>query len=120
MIYIVGIFMLLGYIVFHFFTRSSHNQYVIHLSDPFAINSVQTIADGLTASEKNTLLIQPTGPYLVNRLVWTGIGIVILLYTWFRFSFERFFSPVRQKKTGATEIKRYYSPGAFSVGFGKK
>ena len=119
-IYSSGILLLLGYILSHFFTRSSHNQYVIHLSDPFAINSVQTINGGLTASEKNTMIVQPAGLYLVNRLLWTGVGIVILFYTWFRFSFERFFRPVRQKKTGTTELKSFNAPGAFTVSFGKK
>lgn len=119
-IYSSGILLLLGYILSHFFTRASTNQYVIHLSDAFAINSVQSITNNLTVPEKNTLLVPVTGLYLVNRLLWSGIGLAILLYTWFRFSFEKFFAPVKQKKTKNSVFKSSGSPVSFTVSFEKK
>jgi hypothetical protein len=119
-IYSSGILLLLGYILSHFFTHASTNQYVIHLSDAFAINSVQAVTDNLTVPEKNSLLVPVKGLYLANRLLWTGIGIVILLYTWFRFSFEKFFSPPRQRKTNGIVAGKNVSPVSFTVTFGKR
>ena len=119
-IYSSGILLFLGYLISHFFTNSSHNEYIIHLSDPFAINNVQSVTENLPAVEKNKLLIPFTGLFLANRLLWTGVGLIILLYTWFRFSFEKFFSPVKQKKARPTETTRTNIPGTFNVSFGKK
>ncbi len=40
-----------------------------------------------------------SGKFLLNRIIWTGVGLAILLYTYFRFSFEKFFSGTRDKVT---------------------
>ena len=38
-----------------------------------------------------------TGNFLLNRLIWSGVGLIVILFTYFRFSFERFFSGRRDK-----------------------
>lgn len=97
-IYSSGIMLFLGYLLANFFIHSSSNAYLIHLSDPFASNGVRYITDDQPLSWKNNEVISLDGLFLVNRLMWSGIGTAILLFTWFRFSFERFFRPEKENK----------------------
>ncbi|MCW3119934.1 MAG: hypothetical protein JWM28_4016, partial [Chitinophagaceae bacterium] len=119
-IYSSGIILLLGYLIANFFIGSSSSPYVIYLSDPFAINGVKFINQGLTTAEKNTLLLPVDRLLLVNRILWTGLGVIILLFTWFRFSFERFFSPEREKKKVNQDGRKLFSLPPLQVDFKKR
>ena len=98
-IYSSGIILLLGYLIANFFINSSSSPYVIFLSDPFAINGVKYVTQGLSLVDKNSRLFPIEGLLLINRLLWVGVGGGMLLYTWLRFSFEKFFSLAAEKKT---------------------
>jgi hypothetical protein len=53
--------------------------------------------------QQNNSLIAIAGPMLINRLLWPGIGLVILLITYLRFNFETFFAG-RRDKAAADEV----------------
>ena len=97
-IYSSGILLFLGYMIANFFIGSSSSKAVIYLSDPFAVNAVRFEKGLKTLAEKNNMLTPIKGYLLANRIIWTAVGVIILLYTYISFSFEKFFSNGRGKK----------------------
>jgi ABC-2 type transport system permease protein len=96
-IYSGGIILFLGYFLSIFFLNHTNNATVITLADPFALNGVRYQSGAATSIQRNTTLLPVTGLFLINRIIWSGIGVIILLYTYIRFSFEQFFSGKRDK-----------------------
>jgi ABC-2 type transport system permease protein len=96
-IYSGGILLFLGYFLSLFFLSNTNNATVINLADPFALNGVRLQSMGATSIQQNTSLIDISGVFLLNRIIWTGVGLVILIYTYIRFNFEKFFSGKRDK-----------------------
>lgn len=96
-IYAGGILLFLGYFISVFFLQHTSNATVIINADPFGLSAVRFVSSITTSADKNTMLFPVTGAFLANRLIWTGVGLVILVFTYVRFSFERFFSGKRDK-----------------------
>ncbi len=96
-IYSGGILLFLGYFLSMVFLSRTNNETVINLADPFGLNGVRLQTMNANSIQQNTTLISITGSFLLNRIIWTGIGLIVLLYTYFTFSFERFFSGKRDK-----------------------
>lgn len=91
-IYSSGMFLFLGYIVANFFLHNIRNPTVIWLSDPFAINGLRMETGGYSPAQLNGPVIALRGLFLQNRLLWIALGGAGLLFTYWRFSFEKFFS----------------------------
>ncbi|MDB5150098.1 MAG: family transporter protein, partial [Mucilaginibacter sp.] len=96
-IYFGGILLFLFYFIALFFLNHINNQTVINLCDPFGLNGIRMQTSTSSTVEQNTTLFPVTGAFMLNRVLWGGIGIVIVIFTYFRFSFERFFSGRRDK-----------------------
>jgi len=96
-IYSGGIILFLGYFLSIFFMNHTNNVTVLMLSDAFGINGIRFTSNNATSIQQNTTLLPVTGLFLLNRIIWSSVGIVILLYTYIRFNFERFFSGKRDK-----------------------
>ncbi|WP_295794158.1 hypothetical protein [Mucilaginibacter sp.] len=96
-IYAGGILLFLGYFISVFFLNNTNNATVTILADPFGISAVRLLSGSTPSLIKNTTLFPVEGTVLLNRLLWTGIGLVILLFTYFNFTFEKFFSGKRDK-----------------------
>jgi ABC-2 type transport system permease protein len=58
------------------------------LLDPFGSNAIDRITQYWTPFERNTQLIPFTGPLLLNRILWVGLGILVFGLTYARFSFS--------------------------------
>jgi ABC-2 type transport system permease protein len=96
-IYAGGILLFLGYFLSFFFFNHTDNATVIILSDPFGLNGVRLQTANSSSIQQNTTLMAASGTFLLNRIIWTGVGLVILIYTYISFSFEKFFSGKRDK-----------------------
>jgi ABC-2 type transport system permease protein len=96
-IYFGGLMLFLCYFMALFFLGHSNNATVIGVADPFALTWVRNMQFNSNYLQQNKELIPVTGPLLYNRLVWTGVGLAILLITYFRFNFEKFFAGRRDK-----------------------
>jgi ABC-2 type transport system permease protein len=106
-IYFGGILLFLFYFIGVFLLSHVTNPQLINLVDPFGMNGVRMVLNSSSAAEQNNTLFPVTGDFLMNRLLWTGIGLVIILVTYFRFSFEKFFGGRRDKVlNNDTEVKR--------------
>jgi len=102
-IYSSGLFFFLGYILSNFAMHNVHSDTVIFLSDPFLQNAMRMSGAGLSADQLNHDTLRLTGLILSNRLLWAGLGAVVLAFTWWRFSFERFFSGKASKDKSSTQ-----------------
>jgi len=113
-IYSSGMFLFLGYIISNFFLHNIHNSTVIWLSDPFCVNGLRMETSGFSAEQLNGSVVPLRGAFLENRILWTAIGLTGLLLTWFRFSFERFFSGSAKEGRSEQEpvVKRSRSTGS--------
>jgi len=96
-IYSGGILLFLGYFLSIFFLHNTNNATVINLADPFGLNGIRLQSGSATSIQKNTSLFPVEGTFLLNRLIWSGLGILVLVYTYLRFDFEKFFSGKRDK-----------------------
>ena len=96
-IYSGGILLFLGYFLSVFFLNNTNNQTVINLSDPFALNGIRLQTNMSNSIQQNTTLISITGTFLLNRIIWSGVGLAIVIFTYIRFDFEKFFSGKRDK-----------------------
>jgi ABC-2 type transport system permease protein len=96
-IYSGGILLFLGYFLSFFFLSNTNNEKVILLADPFGLNGVRFLSNAANSLQKNNTLLPVSGDFLLNRLIWSGVGFIVILYTYIRFSFERFFSGARDK-----------------------
>jgi hypothetical protein len=100
-IYTSGLLLFLFYFLSTFFITNTHNATIINLADPFAINIIRLKTSVMNAAAQNTVMIALEQELLINRLLWTSIGVLVLIYTYRRFSFADFFNP--QKKVAIAE-----------------
>lgn len=96
-IYFGGLMLLLFYMIGLFFLDHVQNPTVIGIIDPFGMNDVRMVKFSASAVEQNTQLILINGPLAINRILWPGLGLAVLLITYLRFDFERFFAGKRDK-----------------------
>jgi ABC-type transport system involved in multi-copper enzyme maturation permease subunit len=59
------------------------------LLDPTAFIGILEVAQVWTPIERNARLIALEGSFLLNRLIWIGIGLGILAFTYLRFQFAQ-------------------------------
>jgi len=74
------------------------------LLDPFGSNAIDRITQYWTPFERNTQLIPFTGPLLLNRIIWLGLGMLIFAFTCSRFSFSSS-ARLRGKKSATDEAE---------------
>lgn len=110
-VYMGGILLFLGYFMSVFFLDHSNNVRMMVLSDPFLLTGSRMQMRDSNSLQQNTETIALRGDYLLNRCIWCGVGLVVLLVTYWRFGFERFFSGKKDKaridETG-TRVKTGY------------
>ncbi len=102
-IYFGGLLLFLFYFMALFFLNHTNNATVIGIADPFALNGVREQTMNSNYLLQNNSLIAISGPMAINRLLWPGIGLVVIIITYLRFNFETFFAG-RRDKAGADEI----------------
>jgi ABC-2 type transport system permease protein len=96
-IYFGGLLLFLFYFMTLFFLNHTNNVNVINIADPFALNGVRMQMMNSNYLQQNNTLIAISGPLLINRLIWPGIGLLVLVVTYLRFNFETFFAGKRDK-----------------------
>jgi hypothetical protein len=80
--------LLVGYSIAGAFLGNLDNEQMGNLLDPFALGTFQNLTKYWTVVDRNTLVLQPTGEMLVNRLLWTGVAAVLLVLFIRAFSFS--------------------------------
>ncbi|WP_193163273.1 ABC transporter permease/M1 family aminopeptidase [Microbulbifer hainanensis] len=82
---------LVGFLVLYFTSQSfmSEPAYrdIAALADPFGLAAFETVTRYWTAFDRNTLMVPLEGDYLLNRLLWLGVSLLLLWFGFRRFSF---------------------------------
>ncbi|MGA0559583.1 ABC transporter permease/M1 family aminopeptidase [Larkinella sp. VNQ87] len=97
--YAGSLLLFIGYLLGLTLATDLENKDLVDLLDPFALNTFENATKYWTPAEQNELHAGLTGNVLLNRLLWGGIGLATLLYTLFRFDFQRFLAVRLGKKS---------------------
>ncbi len=104
--YVTGILLLVGLSVGESLTRTLDNDIVANLIDPFALRTFELVTRYWTPAEKNTQVLPWTGFLAENRLLWMGVGLMLLFVA---------FRIVRLEKAAGLFRRRAAAPGKVKV-----
>jgi ABC-2 type transport system permease protein len=104
-IYAGAIVLFFGYGLAQHVLQDIPNKTWVYLLDPFAFNSERLKVSFFSPEQHKSSLVRLEGWMLVNRVLWGSAGLLILLATWLRFSFARFFSGKEDKHKDAVEAE---------------
>ncbi len=68
-------------------------QSVAAMLDPYGNKALNKITQYWTPSEQNERLLPLTSVLLYNRLVWLGLGLLIMWFSYLKFNFSQFLNP---------------------------
>jgi ABC-2 type transport system permease protein len=97
-IYAGAIVLFFGYVLSSYVLERLPNKTWVYLVDPFAYQAERLRVGFYSPAEVKRSLVRIEGWMLVNRVLWGSIGMLILLGTWLRFSFARFFGGKENKQ----------------------
>jgi ABC-type transport system involved in multi-copper enzyme maturation permease subunit len=96
---------LVFYVISSGYTADIEKEWLANILDPFGFRPQGIIAKYMTVDEKNLQAVPLAGAFLLNRLVWTSLSIVLLISAYFRFSFSaRKEKVVKEKENHEPEI----------------
>jgi ABC-type transport system involved in multi-copper enzyme maturation permease subunit len=87
-VYAASVLLLIGYFVAAQLSTNLTVSTSAALADPFGANAVDRVTRYWSPFQRNTQLIPLTGILLWNRILWLGVGAIILAWTYYRFSFS--------------------------------
>lgn len=101
-IYMQGVLLVIVYQIGYNLMGNLRMEKWVAILDPFGVNTFQFVTRYWTPVEQNAMLISLDGTFLVNRIIWIALGLLSLLFTYFRFSFHKkslaFSTPGKEKK----------------------
>ena len=86
-VYVASVVMMVGYIVAPSLARDLDYKTLAALIDPFGTTAVIRVTEYWTIAERNTLMVPFQGVYLLNRVLWCGFALVVLMLGYWRFHF---------------------------------
>jgi len=101
---------IVAYIISGTLMSDIENESLGALLDTFGIRTYSFMSKYYTPIEKNTLGLQLTPILLYNRLLWFSVGFIILLSSYFTFSFKQ-----KNKKAKAEKDKGRLSNESFAL-----
>ena len=88
MVYVQGILLFMFYAISGELMEDMDNQNMAALLDPFGIGTNDHYTRYWTVAEKNTMTVPFSGLILWNRLLWCGLALLTLLFTFWKFDFN--------------------------------
>jgi ABC-2 type transport system permease protein len=122
-VYAGSVILLIGYFVADQLSADITMSTLAAMIDPFGGNAVAKLTQYWTPFQRNTQIVPLTGVLLWNRILWLGIGAVVLVLTYVRFSFtytagrkaRRQLSELDHEPTAATQqipvVHQTFTPG---------
>ena len=96
--YLGSIILLFGYLTAGNLMTDLETRWIASLIDPFGGEAVSESTRYWTPAEKNELLVPLDSWLLLNRIIWTSIGLIILGIGLKKFDFTHFASIKKKKK----------------------
>jgi hypothetical protein len=87
-VYVQGMVLLVGYSISRTLLSDIQNDTITNFTDPFGIAATRLVTRYWTVIEQNSLVMPFAGDFLLNRLVWVGVGIVLFLAGLYAFEFS--------------------------------
>lgn len=101
-VYTQGIFLFVIFML----TKAITNEYLQGVFDPFSLTTLTQVSKDWTPLERNAINISLEGIMLHSKLFWTGLGVLILIFGYRKFSFSVLAKkPKKQLKSTSTEKK---------------
>lgn len=107
-VYVASIVMMVGYIVAPSLARDLDYKTLAALIDPFGTTALIRLTEYWPIAERNTRIVTLEGVYLINRLLWIGFGLVVLLLGYGRFQTVGNVDP--RKRQGAAPVAEAPAP----------
>ncbi|MDX5584337.1 MAG: M1 family aminopeptidase [Aureibaculum sp.] len=107
--FVASLVIIIGYLVSGAFLSDIDNETIAALTDTFGIRAYFLSSKYFTPIEKNTLSPSFSGLLLLNRLIWTISGIIILIISYFSFSFREKSKRIKATKENNEKTKREFS-----------
>lgn len=107
--FISAMVLLAGYIIAGNLIGNIDNEWLGAMLDPFGFRALSTVSKYWTVDDKNTSSVSIlNGMMLLNRLIWMSVGIAVLLFGYFRFSFaeRRKKGKKKEEEIDAYQIKQ--------------
>jgi len=102
---------IVAYIISGTLMSDIENESIAALLDSFGRRTYSFMSKYYTPVEKNTLGLQLTPILIYNRLIWFGLGLIILLSSYFSFSFKQKKKKVKaEKKEKAVKREPFILP----------
>jgi hypothetical protein len=86
-VYVAAVVMLVGYLVAPGLARDLDYRNLAALIDPFGTTALIRVTDYWTVAEKNVRMVPFAGLYLLNRALWLGFALAVLVLGYWRFHF---------------------------------
>ena len=96
-IYSGGIIVFIIYLLANFLAQDIENRDLVEIMDPFGLNTFSFQTRYLTPYEQNTFLLPIEGNLLINRVLWTSVGLFFFTAAYLRFNFRYFFQTSQKK-----------------------
>lgn len=87
-VYVTGLVFVLGYLIAGSFLGHLGNRLLVDLIDPFGFYAMLSSTALRSISEKNSLLINLSGSFLLNRVLWLSISLIVFIYGYYKFMFS--------------------------------
>ena len=111
-LYLGGIVILLATIISGQLVAKLDTEWLSIYVDPFGESAHGYLTKYSSISELNSMQLSLTGKFLINRLLWLGIGIAIFVLTLFKFSYKGFLAS--KKKTSTKEDTTVFEPSGLT------
>lgn len=121
--FVGAMLILVLYVLSQGFTSDLEKEWLANILDPFGFQPLSTLSKYMTIEERNLSATALEGQFLVNRLAWMGLSLILLIVMYTRFSFNTGKEKVSKKKqkqldleenTGIKqldlEVKKYSTP----------
>lgn len=86
-VYVASVVMTIGYLIAPSLARDLDFKTVAALIDPFGTTALIRLTEYWPLAERNLRAVELEGVYLVNRLLWCGFALLVLLLGYWRFHF---------------------------------
>jgi ABC-type transport system involved in multi-copper enzyme maturation permease subunit len=86
-VYMTSVILLVGYLIATSISSKLEDKFAAALLDPFGARAMDRVTQYWTIAEKNARLVPLEGALLWNRLLWIGVAVALLTFTYFRFKF---------------------------------